>query len=60
MMNTEELLNVLRETNKKKGNPVDEEILKAILSIVIMNPLDESRGKSQDQIHFVLSKVKMK
>lgn len=59
-MNTEELLNVLRETNKKKGNPVDEEILKAILSIVIMNPLDESRGKSQDQIHFVLSKVKMK
>ena len=59
-MNTEELLNVLRETNKKKGNPIDEEILKAVLSIVIMNPLDESRGKSQDQIHFVLSRVKMK
>jgi hypothetical protein len=60
MMNTEELLNVLRETNKRKGSPVDEEILKAILSIVILNPLDESRGKSQDQIHYVLSKMKMK
>jgi hypothetical protein len=59
-MNTEELLNVLRETNKKKCSPVDEEILKAILSIVILNPLDESRGKSQDQIHYVLSKMKMK
>jgi len=59
-MNTEELLNVLRETNKKKGSLVDEEILKAILSIVILNPLDESRGKSQDQIHYVLSKMKMK
>jgi len=59
-MDTEELLNVLRETNKKKGSQVDEEILKAILSIVILNPLDESRGKSQDQIHYVLSKMKMK
>ena len=59
-MNTEELLNVLRETNKKKGSPVDDEILKGILSIVILNPLDESRGRSQDQIHYVLSKMKMK
>jgi len=60
MMNTEELLTVLCETNKKKGSPVDDEILKGILSIVILNPLDESRGKSQDQIHYILSKMKMK
>ena len=59
-MNTEELLTVLCETNKKKGSPVDDEILKGILSIVILNPLDESRGKSQDQIHYILSKMKMK
>jgi hypothetical protein len=59
-MNTEELLNVLCETNKKKGSPVDEGTLKAILSIVIMNPLYENRGKSQEQIHYVLSKMKMK
>lgn len=59
-MNAEELLEVLRKTNKKKKTPVDEEILKAILSIVILNPLDENRGRSQDQIHYAISKMKMK
>lgn len=58
-MNAEELLEVLRKTNKKKDSPVNEEILEAILSIVILNPLDENRGKSQEQIHYVLSKMKV-
>ena len=60
MINAEELLEVLQKTNKKKDSPVDEEILKAILSIVILNPLDENRGRSQDQIHYTISKMKMK
>ena len=58
-MNKEELLEVLLKTNKKKQNPVDDEILRDILSIVILNPLEENRGKSQEQIHYILSKKRV-
>lgn len=58
-MNVEELLEVLRETNRKKGSPVDEKMLEAILQIVMLNPLDENRGRSQEQIHYVLSRMKV-
>ena len=54
-MNTEELLGVLIKTNRKRNNPVDDQLLQSILSIIIMNPLEENRGKSQDQIHYILS-----
>ncbi len=54
-MNTEELLDVLIKTNHKQNNPVDDQLLKSILSIVIMNPIEENRGKSQEQIHYVLA-----
>lgn len=57
-MDKEELLEVLLKTNKKRKNPVDDQILKSILSIVIMNPLEENRGKSQEQIHYIISKMK--
>ena len=55
-MKDEELLNVLIQTNRKRENPVDENILKQILSIVIINPLDEDRGISQEQIRYIISK----
>jgi hypothetical protein len=58
-MNEEELLAVLLRTNKKRNKPVDDQILKSILSIVIMNPLEENRGKSQEQIQYILSKTRI-
>ena len=57
-MDEQELLAVLLKTNKKRNNAVDDQVLKSILSIVIMNPLEENRGKSQEQIHYLLSKSK--
>ncbi len=53
-MNVEELLKVLFSTNKKRKSPIDEAFLEQILSIVILNPLDEDRGRSQDQIRHIL------
>ena len=55
-MEDKELLEVLTETNRRRGNPVDVETLKQILSIVMLNPLDEDRGKSQDQIKYIITK----
>jgi hypothetical protein len=57
-MNTEELLDVLIKTKHKRSNPVDDQLLKSILSIVIINPIEENRGKSQEQIHYILSQKK--
>ena len=54
-MKNEELLAVLIETNKKMSKPIDENILKNILSIVILNPLEEDRGTSQEQIRYLIS-----
>lgn len=54
-MKNEELIEVLIETNKKTSKPIDEKILKNILSIVILNPLEEDRGTSQEQIRYLIS-----
>ena len=54
----EELLKVLVETNRKRQNPVNADILKQILSIVILNPLEEDRGRSQDQIRQIITKTR--
>jgi len=51
----EELMAVLIETNKKRTKPIDEKILKNILSIVILNPLEGDRGTSQEQIRYLIS-----
>lgn len=37
------------------SKPIDEKILKNILSIVILNPLSEDRGYSQEQIRYLIS-----
>ena len=54
-MTNEELIAVLIETNKKLSKPIDEKILKNILSIVILNPLNEDRGTSHEQIRYLIS-----
>lgn len=57
-MKNEELIAVLIETNKKMSKPIDEKVLKRILSIVILNPLEEDRGTSQEQIRYLISQNK--
>jgi len=54
-MKNEELFKVLVETNRNISNPVQEEILKKILAIVMLNPLEEDRGASQEQIRYLIS-----
>lgn len=54
-MKNEELLNVILDTNKKMDGIIEDTILERILSIVIFNPLEEDRGKSQEQISVVIS-----
>ena len=59
-MENEELMAVLIETNKKMSKPIDEIILNNILSIVILNPLEEDRGASQEQIRsFILKYIEV-
>lgn len=53
MKNTE-LLEVLKDTNKHLNNPVEESVLEKILSIVMLNPLEEDRGTSQEQIRYII------
>jgi len=54
-MKNEELYEALVETNRKMNFPVKEEMLKKILAIVILNPLEEDRGTSQEQIRYIIS-----
>ena len=51
----DQLFDVMRKINNSKESKVPEEILAAVLKIVIKNPLDEDRGKCQDQIKLILS-----
>ncbi|MFX0092931.1 MAG: hypothetical protein ACFFBD_14325 [Candidatus Hodarchaeota archaeon] len=55
-MTDKDLLEVLIETNKKQEDPIDVEVLKSILSVVMDNPLEEHRKRSQDQIRFLTSR----
>lgn len=54
-MKNEELIAVIIETNNKMSNPIEEDILKNIMSIVMLNPLEEDRGTSQEQIRYLIS-----
>ncbi len=57
-MKDEKLLKVLIETNEKRENPVNPDILRQILSIIMLNPLEEDRGRSQDQIKHIITKTR--
>lgn len=49
-MEFDEMLMVLEKVNKKSKKPIDEEIIRQILAIVMKNPLDEDRVICQEQI----------
>ena len=49
-MKSDELYQVLVETNKLRSNPVDEKLLKEILAIVMMNPLENDRGRVRNKL----------
>jgi hypothetical protein len=51
----EEILDVLIRTNAEMKKPVDEKLLRGILGIVAKNPLTDDRGRSQDQIEFIIN-----
>ena len=46
----EEILKILKEINEEFGNPLDNDLLQQIVSLVMMNPLEEDRQRCQDQI----------
>jgi len=50
-----ELLNILKEANNKLPIKTDVSLIEHILSIVIMNPLEEDRKRCQEQIKFVIN-----
>jgi hypothetical protein len=50
----EELLEVLKDTNRKREDLVDNKVLKEILSLVVKNPLEEDRKRCQNQIELIL------
>ena len=50
----EELLSVLKETNKKRKDPISEKILEEILALVMKNPLNDDRTTCQAQIDLLI------
>jgi len=54
-MDVNELVDVLNRINSNQKNPVDPKILKQVIALVVLNPLDEDRAKCQDQINMILS-----
>lgn len=53
-MKNDELLQVLEDINSSQENQIDNEIIRELLSIVILNPLDDDRKDCQDQIKFYI------
>ncbi|OLE91895.1 MAG: hypothetical protein AUF79_01705 [Crenarchaeota archaeon 13_1_20CM_2_51_8] len=49
------MVNVLIKTNKTNPHPIDEKLLKDILTIVVSHPLESDRGMCQDKISFLIS-----
>jgi hypothetical protein len=49
-MKNEELLEVLIRINNEKDEKIDEKIIERVLAVVMRNPLEEDRSRSQDQI----------
>lgn len=53
-MNFEDLVDVLRRINRERDNPVDDDLLKAVVALVMKNPLDEDRGRCQEQLALLI------
>lgn len=54
-MNFDDLIEVLRKVNHGRPDPVDEELLRKIVALVIKNPLDEDRAHCQEQLALIIS-----
>lgn len=54
-MDIEEMLEVLRRTNRQRTIPVDEKLLEQVMALVVRNPLDEDRARCQDEIGMILA-----
>ena len=54
-MKNEELLEVLTRINNERDQRIDEKIIESVLSIVMMNPLEEDRSRSQDQLAEIIN-----
>ncbi len=54
-MGLEDLIEVLVRTNDKSTHPIDEKLLRDILTLVVSHPLDEDRAACQDKISFLIS-----
>ncbi len=50
----EDLYAVLEKMNSKREEPIDNELLKQIIALVIRNPLIEDRARCQEQIHMIV------
>ena len=54
-MEDSEIVDILKEINKRTDLPVDEELLVQIMDREIRYPLDEDRGKCQEQILTIIT-----
>ncbi|MCL4480192.1 MAG: hypothetical protein M1113_01750 [Candidatus Thermoplasmatota archaeon] len=49
-MENNDLMSVLCNLNKEMGSIVDDSLLSQVIALVMKNPLDEDRGRCQEQI----------
>lgn len=57
-MNFEDLVDVLRRINRGRDHHVDDDLLKSVVALVMKNPLDEDRGRCQDQLaHLIINRA---
>ena len=55
-MESEEMVSVLKRTNKELNNSVSEQLLAEILALAIKNPLDSDRGKCQEHLKELINR----
>jgi hypothetical protein len=54
-MDIEEMLEVLRRTNRQQKKRVNDKLLEMVMALVVKNPLDEDRARCQDEIETILA-----
>jgi hypothetical protein len=55
-MEQSDLLKILLKTNSSSLQPINEQVLKDILKLVVQYPLDDDREKCQEEIKKVLAR----
>lgn len=54
-MKLEEMVNVLNEINKELDNAIPNHLLEEVLKLVMKSPLDDDRGRCQEQIQKLIN-----